>query len=229
MAAVAPARLVPAEADHAGARAGQGGDWALGAGDLARGKKNAARRRATVVFLDESGFSETPSVRATWAPRGQTPVLIHRLNRWQRLSAIGALAYAPHRRTRAARARLLLALQPTNVCTPDLVRFLRHLHRHLAGPVVLLWDGLAAHRSHAMREFLATQTAWLTVLRLPAYAPELNPVEGVWAWFKGSVVPNFCPLSLDPIRRELRLGQQRLRRTPDRLRGFLHKAGLSLD
>ena len=90
----------------------------------------------------------------------------------------------------------------------------------------MLWDGLHAHRSRETRGFLGANRNWLTVERLPAYAPELNPVEGVWAWFKGAVVPNLCPDSLDPIIRELATGRRRLRRQPDLLRGFLYKAGL---
>ena len=58
------------------------------------------------------------------------------------------------------------------------------------------------------------------------YAPELNPVEGMWSWDKGYVVPNFYPEGLDPIRQALRRGQRQLHRHPDRIVGFLHKAGL---
>jgi len=58
--------------------------------------------------------------------------------------------------------------------------------------VVLLWDGLGAHWSHAMRDWLDTQSAWLTVERLPAYAPELNPVEYLWANLKGVELANFA-------------------------------------
>ena len=60
---------------------------------MAGAKKNAARCGATIVFVDESGFSERPAVRRTWAPRGQTPVLTHRFRSWNNLSVIGALAY----------------------------------------------------------------------------------------------------------------------------------------
>ena len=61
-------------------------------------KKNAARQGATIVFVDESGFSERPSVQCTWAPRGQTPVLEHRFGPWKHLSAIGGTAYSPQAR-----------------------------------------------------------------------------------------------------------------------------------
>jgi transposase len=51
---------------------------------------------------------------------------------------------------------------------------------------VVVWDGLNTHTSHAMRELIAART-WLTVFQLPAYAPELNPVEPVWSHLKRSL------------------------------------------
>ncbi len=192
---------------------------------MAGGKKNAARRRATIVFVDESGFSERPAVRRTWAPRGQTPVLTHRFRSWNNLSVIGALAY----RARSPKsARVFLMTHRGAVRSPQIVQFLKHLRRHIRGPVVLLWDGLNAHRSLETRAYLDANRAWLTVHRLPAYAPELNPVEGLWAWCKGTFAANLCPESLDPVRHQLRCGRRRLARHPDLLRGFLHKAGLSI-
>ena len=62
--------------------------------------------------------------------------------------------------------------------TDTLIQALGELRRFLGGQkATLLWDGLPAHRSRAMRAWLATQRHWLVVERLPAYAPELNPVE----------------------------------------------------
>ncbi len=66
----------------------------------------------------------------------------------------------------------------------------------------------------------------LTAHRLPAYAPDLNPVEGVWSWIKGTSVANLCPDGLDPIRAPVRRDQRRLSRRPDLIEAFLHKAGL---
>ena len=106
--------------------------------------------------------------------------------------------------------------------------FLKHLRRHIRGPVIVLWDGLLAHRSRETLDYVRSQSAWLTVHRLPAYAPELNPVEGLWARSKGTTNANFCPPGLTPIRQQLRRGSGRLRGHPDVLRGFLHKARLSI-
>jgi transposase len=191
---------------------------------VAGAKKNAARQGATIVFLDESGFSERPSVQRTWAPRGQTPVLKHRFGHWKHLSAIGAVAYSP----RGRRTRFFLGLVPGAVRSEHIIRFLDRLHRHLPGRVIVIWDGVNPHRSVATRAFAEREKHWLTLVRLPAYAPELNPVEGVWSWCKRTVSANFCPEGLGPVQRTLRLARRRLTRRRPLLLGFLHKSGLSL-
>lgn len=200
----------------------------MGAHDPGRREKNAARRRATIVFLDESGFSERPAVRRTWAPRGQTPVLIHRHRCWKRLSAIGALAYRPRCRNRGPDARLYLGLHPDVVRSAQVIRFLRHLRRHIRGPIVLLWDGINTHRGQETTRYLVSQQDQLRAHRLPAYAPELNPVEGLWAWLKGTSVPKLCTDGLGSIRQHVGRGRRQAAQRPGLLLGFLRKAGLSL-
>jgi transposase len=70
---------------------------------------------------------------------------------------------------------------------------LGELRRFLGGQkATLLWDGLGAHRSRAMRASLASQRHWLVTERLPAYAPELNPVEGLWSNLKGQELANLA-------------------------------------
>ena len=56
----------------------------------------------------------------------------------------------------------------------------------------ILWDGLPFHRSRAMQAFIKKQRKWLVVERLPAYAPDLNPVEQVWGNLKGGELANLC-------------------------------------
>lgn len=174
--------------------------------------------------MDESGFSEATVVRRTWAPRGHTPVLHPRGRNLHWMSAIGAIAY----RRNTGRARLLLLFQRGSVRTVGVLRFLRHLRRHVRGPVVLLWDGLAAHHSADVRAWIDAQQHWLTVERLPAYAPELNPVEGLWAWLKGTCLANVCGDELAPLVELARNGAKRIRRRHDLLHSFLAKADLSL-
>jgi putative transposase len=103
------------------------------------------------------------------------------------------------------------------------------LHAHLAGKkVTLLWDGLPSHRSKKMKRYLASQRRWLVVERLPAYAPELNPVEKLWANLKGGELANLCAETLDEPIRAARRGIERVRNDKDLLFGFLRATGLSL-
>jgi hypothetical protein len=150
---------------------------------VAPDQKGAADKRAWLVFFDESGISLLPVTRRTWSPRGRTPILRHRCN-WKRASMAGALGYHASDPTRGP--RLCFHVHKDSYDTVSLIEVLSQLGAFYAGEqVVLLWDGLSAHWSHGMRAFIDSQRDWLQVERLPGYAPELNPVEGLWANLKG--------------------------------------------
>ncbi|MFD5854439.1 transposase [Streptomyces chartreusis] len=68
----------------------------------------------------------------------------------------------------------------------DYARLLDAAHQQLGGPIIMIWDNLNTHVSRVMRELIAARL-WLTVYQLPPYAPELNPVEGVWSHLKRSL------------------------------------------
>src|SRR5205814_9299408 len=160
-----------------------------GCNGTGRGSKGARRRGAWICFQDESGFSLLPVVRGTWAPRGCTPVLTHRFS-WSRMSMAGVLAYRPDR----SRAKLIFQTKPDSYNTESLIAYLSQLRRHLRGrPVILIWDGLSAHRSKAMKAWLVSQRHWLHVEALPGYAHDLNPMELVWGNLKATELANLCP------------------------------------
>jgi hypothetical protein len=94
---------------------------------------------------------------------------------------------------------------------------------------VLVWDGLSSHWSHKMRAHLAAQRDWLTVERLPAYAPELNPVEGLWANLKGGELANFAGDTIAEVADQAQNGIQRICDSDNLALGFLAHTGLSLD
>jgi putative transposase len=60
------------------------------------------------------------------------------------------------------------------------IEFLHELRAFEQGSVLLIWDGLPSHRSRRMSDWIANQRDWLSVERLPGYAPELNPIESAW-------------------------------------------------
>jgi transposase len=137
----------------------------------------------------------------------------------------GALAY----RWDGARSRFYLKTHKDSYNDQSLIEFVRQLRRHFPGEqVILVWDRLPSHRSRLMQEFLAQQEHWLEVHQLPGYAPELNPLEGVWANFKGGELANRCETSLTTVAYAAGLGADRVRSDQSLLFGFLRHTGLEL-
>ena len=191
---------------------------------MAQGKKNARRRRAWIVFEDESGISLIPPLRRTWAPRGRTPVLHTHFN-WKRMSMAAALAYRPD----GSGAGLVFQTRPGSYNDEALIEFLEELRRYLRGAkVTLCWDGLASHRSRVMQTYLASSRRWLVVERLPAYAPDLNPVEALWGNLKGRELANLCVDAIEETEDVAHAGIERIGADAQLAFGFLAHTGLSL-
>jgi putative transposase len=108
----------------------------------------------------------------------------------------------------------------------DYARLLDAAHQQLGGPLVLVWDGLNTHVSRAMRELIAARD-WLTVFQLPAYAPELNPVEPVWSNLKRSLA-NLTKHDIAQLTVLVKARLRRMQYRPALLEGFLAKPGLDL-
>ena len=115
-----------------------------------------------------------PSVRRTWARVGQTPILHHYYRR-DRISVIGGLSISPRRR----RLGLYFRLHSKNISQDEVYDFLWYLLRHLRGPVIVVWDGASIHDPKGLAEFCRKYPR-LHLERLPAYAPQLNPIEAAW-------------------------------------------------
>ena len=114
--------------------------------------------------------------------------------RHDRLSVIGSLSLSPQRRQSAWRSR-----STTRNPHATVVAYLRRLHRELRRPLIVVMDRLNVHRA-AVRELRQSGARWLHVEWLPAYAPELNPVEAIWSHAKYSSLANFVPDDVDHLR-----------------------------
>jgi transposase len=164
-------------------------------------------------------------VRRTWSPRGHAPVLRHRFG-WKKASMAAALGYRPD----GSAARLCFHLQQPSYDTDTLIAVLDQLGRFYRGQrVVLIWDGLSAHWSIRMRAYLDSQRDWLCAERLPAYAPELNPVEYLWANLKDLELANLPTTTLAEVADAATKGIQRVCKREDLVLGFLAHTGLTLD
>ena len=165
------------------------------------------------MFVDESGFYLLPAAVRTYAPRGETPVL--RYPYWEHLSMISAIT---------PEGQLYTTMQTCTFDGPGVVRFLKHLLRHISGKLLVVWDRLPAHRSKVIKAFLRQGGAQrLHLAQLPSYAPELNPDEGVWNYLKRVELRNLCCHDLPELRRELRKALVRLRRKTTVIQGFIHQ------
>jgi transposase len=177
-----------------------------------------------IVFWDESGASLLPVTRRSWAPRGNTPVVRHHFN-WKRCSMAAAICYG----SRGGGAAVAFHHQVGAYDTDTLIGALEALRRFLGGQkATLVWDGLPAHRSLAMAAWLRGQRSWLATERLPGSAPELNPVEGLWASLKGVELANLAGDTLDEVTAAAERGIQRIRSTHWLAFSFLRHCGLSL-
>ena len=169
-----------------------------------------------MVWADESGFYLLPGLGRTYAPRGQTPVLRVPLTR-DHLSAISGLT---------PEGRLLLQVLTRAFKGPDVVRFLRHLLRHLPGKLLVIWDGSPIHRCQVVKDFLATGAARrLHLAPLPGYAPDVNPDEGVWRYLKRVELRNRCCRDLPELAGEFRRATARLRHKRHVLKACIRHAG----
>jgi len=184
---------------------------------MAGAKKNAARQGRIIVFVDESGLSERPTRTRTWAPRGQTPVLQYHFN-WHQLSAMAGITWR----------RFYFRLFPGAIKARQVVEFLQALRRQLKHPLLVIWDGLPAHRSRFVREYVESQDGAIQLERLPAYAPELNPVEYVWSYLKRHEVVHFCPADFAELTTVARRRLASMQRRSNLVTAFWKQADLAL-
>ena len=101
-------------------------------------------------------------------------------------------------------------------------------HKELHAPVILIWDRLNTHISAAMRAFISSHPGWLTEVRLPAYAPDMNPAEGAWANMKNGL-GNLAVRDVDQLAAIMKNRLKRIQYRPALIEAFLAQAGLTFD
>lgn len=166
-----------------------------------------------------------PLVRRTWARRGCTPQLHQRGRARIKVSAIGAVVISPRRR----RVRACFSLLPqASFDGEHVLAFLRTLCRALRVPIELVWDRLQAHRGQPVKGWLARHRQRIRATLLPAYAPELNPVELIWGHAKTNPLANFAPVALQALADQAHLALLQIGSDQPLLRSFLKHCPLSL-
>ena len=171
------------------------------------------------MFCDESGFLLIPNVAKTWAPVGKTPIHRHTYKR-DKISVISGISVSPKRR----RLNLYYYLFYDNIGQEEVVLFLRHLLRHLPGPVIVLLDNSNTHKGEPLEELLRRHPR-LRIENFPAYTPELNPDEGVWRQAKRTLASS-CPKDIDELMEDVIRTINGVKRSQKKLRACIEKSEL---
>lgn len=155
----------------------------------------------------------------TWAPRGQTPVLRVKLTH-DHLAAISGITLD---------GRLFMQTQEPAYTAEAVVGFLRVLLRKIRGNLLVIWDGSPIHKGQPIKDFLKAGAAQrLHLERLPGYAPDLNPDEGIWNYLKRVELQNRCCRDLADLQAEVRRAKERLRHKRDVIRACSLQCGYSV-
>jgi DDE superfamily endonuclease len=146
-----------------------------------------------------------------------------------RVAIAGLIATKPGRASRLIyRTRLYHGrkMEKKGFTEADYAALLDGAHQQLGGPLVVVWDNLNTHVSARMTRLIAARP-WLTVFQLPAYACELDPVEGVWSHLKKSLA-NLVKHTVDELLGLIKTRLKRMQYRPGLIAGFLAKTGLDL-
>jgi transposase len=200
-------------------------------GDLGEGTRLAAETGAYVCFEDEAGQNLRPPKARTWARRGHTPVVRVCGKGSGRVSVAGLVCLKPGSRghlfyrVRVHRGR---KGERRSMSEADYAGLIVAAHKELQAPVVLIWDNLNTHISAAMGKFVSSHPDWLTEVRLPAYAPELNAAEGAWANMKNGL-GNLAARDVDQLAAIIKNRLKRIQYRPALIEAFLAQTGLTLE
>ena len=199
--------------------------------DLGQASRLAAAAGAYLCFEDEAGQTLRPPEARTWAPRGRTPIVRVSGKGSGRVSVAGLACYRPGARARLfyrARVHRGRKGERRSMSEADYAGLVTAAHNQLHAPVILIWDNLNTHISAVMRAFIEAHADWLTQARLPAYAPDLNAVEGAWANLKNGL-GNLAVHDVDQLTAIIKNRLKSIQYRPALIDAFLAQTGLTLE
>lgn len=179
----------------------------------------AGRKKAKILFLDESCVQSRPNVRRTWAPAGARPVMRVKEGKRNKLSLVSAVSME---------AELYFRIHTENITGREIIGFLTYLLKEIDGDIVLLWDNGGPHRRVDVKQFLYDNRERLYTRRFPAYAPELNPDEQIWNVLKYQRLANWCPDTVEEMKHTVSREMNRLGRHPEIVMGAMMNSKLPL-
>ena len=180
--------------------------------------RQAMDTNSTLVFIDESGIQTTPNVRRSWAPKGVRPTIRCRASR-KKLSIISGVTLE---------GQLYFEVHRDDLSGTEVIWFLEQLLEEIRGRILVVWDNIGIHRSAEVATFLWMHQGRLTVRRIPPYAPELNPDEGIWDVIKNDQLGNYCPQSFDELEATVQRELRALKANPERVMRALQQTELPI-
>ena len=199
--------------------------------DLGKGARLAAATGAYACFEDEAGQNLRPPKARTWARRGHTPVVRVCGKGPGRVSVAGLVCLKP-----GARGHLFYRVrihrgrkgERRSMSEADYAGLIAAAHKELQAPVILIPDNLNTRVSAVMGRFVSSHPDWLTEVRLPACAPDLNAAEGAWANMKNGL-GNLAARDVDQLAAIIKNRLKRIQYRPALIDGFLAQTGLTLE
>ncbi|MEV7522717.1 IS630 family transposase [Streptomyces sp. NPDC091371] len=198
---------------------------------MVTGKRTAQLLGAWIVFEDEAGQDLKPAKGRTWSRRGRTPVIKVTGKGSGRVLMAGMVCVKLGRETRLIyRTQMYRGRtgERKGFRAREFAELITAVRRQLGGPLIVVWDNASTHHSKALREFCDRNSDWLTIVRLPHYAPDLNPVEGVWAYLEKSLA-NLAPRAIEDLAPLVKIRLRNIQCRSEVLDGFIAETGLGLE
>jgi transposase len=181
-------------------------------------RKLAAEEGASIFFADEASIRTDHHAGTTWAPVGQTPVVI---TTGERKSVNMVSAISP-------RGELRFRVQEGKMNAGKFIDFLKALLDSVSGKIFLIVDGHPVHKAKKVSEFMREKAdGRLSIFFLPPYSPDLNPDEWVWNNVKNDRIGRGVIISADDLKAKAIGALRRLQKLPDIVRGFLRDPKLA--
>lgn len=179
-------------------------------------KEQARKDGATILFEDEAGMKADYHKGRTWGARGKTPQVEFTGARFgvNMLAAIGADGTLHYRLTEG------------NSTSDTFIEFLRYVLENADTKIYIITDNLSIHTSNKVKDFIATQGGMIKLFFLPAYSPQLTPIEQVWSNVKGTVGKKFIQTK-NELKAKIKAELEALKSTPQKVRKMFHEPDCS--
>jgi transposase len=172
--------------------------------------RRARAAKAVIYWGDETGLSNQDQVGRSWAPRGQTPVVVRTAERVTR-SLIAAVSN---------RGLMRFMLYERALNADRFIDFLRRLTKDAGRKVILIVDNLKVHKAGKVQAWVESHRHEIELVYLPSYAPDHNPSEYLNNDLKQQLRQQPQPDTKEELVERTRSVLRVIQRSPERVRAY---------